>query len=396
MNNGLFTFVNMKSIQSIHLDLINNYSQFKIEEIQGRYLSLAHIEYFLKNFGDYFALDKIGDSVNGTPIHSLTFGSGEIKILAWSQMHGNESTTTKAVLDIFNAFVMFSEHPFILQLKEKITLKVIPMLNPDGAEAYTRVNANNIDLNRDAFDLQEKESRVLREQFDGFNPDFCFNLHDQRTIFSAGPNPFPATLSFLTPAMNQERDILPSRMTSMKVIASIAEDLQKYIPNQIGRYDDAYNLNCTGDTFQTLGVATILFEAGHYQNDYEREKTRELVSAAIISGLNTIASNKWQERNIKEYFDLPENKKLFYDVILRNALVKGEVVDIAIQFKEQLLQDKLQLLPVVEKMETSLIFHGHKEVECNKAEVKLENKEDIHENVIVNKVLLKNEVLIII
>ncbi len=386
----------MKQKQPVHLDLVEKYDQFKNEEIRGRYLTYAHIEKFLKDVGDDCDLKKIGESVQGAPIHSLNFGSGELKILAWSQMHGNESTTTKAILDIFSALKKFPDHPFVQQIKEKISFRVIPMLNPDGAKAYTRLNANKVDLNRDAFELQEKESKVLRQEFDHFDPDFCFNLHDQRTIFSAGSKPFPATLSFLTPAMNQDREILPSRTISMKVIASITNDLKKFVPNQIGRYDDAYNINCTGDTFQTRGVPTILFEAGHYNNDYNRETTRKYVVAAILSGLNAIATKTWESFTVEDYFKIPENQKLFYDVILRNARVKGKIVDIAIQFKEQLVDEKINFLPTVEKIEPSIIFYAHKEVNCNGDEVKKINEEELHENDIVNKIFLKSEVLIII
>ena len=57
------------------------------------------------------------------------------------------------------------------------------MLNPDGATLYTRANANAVDLNRDSQDLTQPARRVLRATFERFKPDYCFNLHDQRTIF---------------------------------------------------------------------------------------------------------------------------------------------------------------------------------------------------------------------
>jgi len=102
----------------------------------------------------------------------------------WSQMHGNESTTTKAVIDLLN----YLKHDSVnaLEIANQCTLKIIPILNPDGARDYTRVNANQIDLNRDAQDLTQPESRILKEEYDYFRPDFCFNLHDQRTIFNVG------------------------------------------------------------------------------------------------------------------------------------------------------------------------------------------------------------------
>jgi murein tripeptide amidase MpaA len=54
------------------------------------------------------------------------------------------------------------------------------MLNPDGADMYTRLNANEVDLNRDSQNLTQPESKVLREIFDLFQPHYCFNLHDQQ------------------------------------------------------------------------------------------------------------------------------------------------------------------------------------------------------------------------
>jgi hypothetical protein len=42
---------------------------------------------------------------------------------------------------------------------------------------------------------------------------------------------------------------------------------RKYIPGQVSRFDDGFNINCIGDKFQSH-VPTILFEAGHFQDDY--------------------------------------------------------------------------------------------------------------------------------
>ena len=65
-------------------------------------------------------------------------------------MHGNESTTTKAVIDLVNLLIKNYDSDSVTNLLNRCTLHIIPMLNPDGADAYTRVNANSVDLNRDA------------------------------------------------------------------------------------------------------------------------------------------------------------------------------------------------------------------------------------------------------
>ena len=43
----------------------------------------------------------IGESMLGRPIRSVTFGQGPTRVLLWSQMHGDESTATMSLADIF-------------------------------------------------------------------------------------------------------------------------------------------------------------------------------------------------------------------------------------------------------------------------------------------------------
>lgn len=376
-------------------DLASKYSDFRVRELHGRYITYKHIEPILNKLKSHFTVREIGKSSLGTPVKMVEFGKGEKKILAWSQMHGNESTTTKAVFDLLNLICSYQAHPIVKLLEEQITLRVIPMLNPDGAMAYTRVNTNEIDLNRDAHNRTQVESTILRRIFDEFQPNWCFNLHDQRTIFSAGQGKFPATVSFLTPALDQERSVAPSRIQSMKLIVAMNRYLQNIIPGQVGRYDDAYNINCTGDTFQTLEVPTILFEAGHYARDYQREKTRELILNSLFCALSSIATGKFENMDYTEYFKIPENEKLFYDVILRKARVEDKIVDVAIQFKETLEEEKIIFIPVIDKIDTALHFFGHKEIECDNKELTNCDGERPAENDVVHKLLLKNEILII-
>ena len=391
----LFTFVNMKNETKFYSDFIKLYSSFKELDLNGRYINYSDIEKPLQRLSSKSRTTIIGHSTLGIPISSILLGSGKIKILAWSQMHGNESTTTKAIFDLLNGFYHYEENDFLKNILECCTLEIIPMLNPDGAKAYTRENINKTDLNRDAKKLTEIESKLLRSEFERFQPDFCFNLHDQRTIFSAGEAPFPATLSFLTPAMDQARTITASRKKSMQVISAIAEDLRELLPKQIGRYDDAFNDNCTGDSFQSLSVPTILFEAGHYQGDYHREKTREFVVAAIFSGLNAVASEKYIDLDFNDYFEIPENEKLFYDVILREAKLNDEIVDVAIQFKEVLKNNKIEFVPIIDKIAPNLPFYGHKEIAGAKRKVSLVGQKSIGENDLVDNIILNNEVLAI-
>ena len=368
--------------------LFEDYNSFKNHKISGRYIQQKDIQVLLNKLGEEFSLKEIGASVLGKPIHSIQFGNGPIKILAWSQMHGNESTTTKAVFDLLNYISLHKEESLVESILNNCSLCIIPMLNPDGAEAYTRVNANEIDLNRDAQDLSQPESRILSQVFKNFNPDFCLNLHDQRTIFSAGNNPEPAVLSFLTPSMDKDRQIFPSRIQSMQLIAKIAQDISELLPGRIGRYDDGFNINCTGDTFQSTQTPTILFEAGHFPGDYKREETRKYVFLALVSVLKSISEKNFQQIDYQKYQEIPENEKLFNDIILRDANSENGVVDIAIQYKEVIKERKLSFFPEIEKIAPKIKKFAHKEIFCENKKIEINDENMLTENVIVNKIVL--------
>ena len=351
-----------------------HYEAIKEKSVQGRYVNLEHIESYLDNLQLNGDVGIIGLSEEGRNIHEIHMGQGPIRILMWSQMHGNESTTTKAVLDLLNALISNSDTGNLIL--ECCTLKIIPMLNPDGAQAYTRVNANNVDLNRDAQDLTQLESRLLRAVYTKFEPDYCFNLHDQRSIFSAGDSANPATLSFLAPAADKQRTITRARLASMELIAIMFEELKVILGHQIGRYDDSFNINCVGDTFQSMDTPTILFEAGHFQDDYEREQTRAFIWHALLSALTQLSNGLSIKNGRDIYHSIPNNEKLYYDVLVRNAgHLNSKYADdqaIGILYKEVLQGDVISFQPEIDKVGKLEQFYGHLEYDC-KVEKDLRN-----------------------
>jgi len=114
--------------------------------------------------------------------------------------------------------------------------------------------------------------------------------------------------------------------------------LQVLIPNQVGRFDDSYNRNCSGDNFQTLGTPTILFEAGHYPGDYEREFTRKYVFFAFCKALQSIYENDIVDNKIDDYLNIPQNNPCFFDIVYRNIKIDYEnselISNFAVQYSE--------------------------------------------------------------
>ncbi|CAD0009669.1 M14 family metallopeptidase [Flavobacterium chungangense] len=343
------------------MNLEELFNQYKEQSIEGRYLILEHIQPILDRINKNNQVKVVGESVLGKPIYSYEIGSGETRIYLWSQMHGNESTTTKALFDFIN--VLNSGSEFAENVLSSFTFLCIPILNPDGAELYTRANANEIDLNRDSQNLTQPESRVLREVFEGFNPHFCFNLHDQRTIFGAGETGKPATVSFLAPSYNEEREINENRLKAINLIAAINDELQKYIPGQVGRFDDSFNINCIGDTFQYLGVPTILFEAGHFQNDYKREVTRKFIFFSLIAGFKALFENDIVNNRIVDYLNISQNKVVFYDFMYKNIKINYDGIEIitnfVAQYKEELIDGKIQFNAYIVEVGELENYFGH-------------------------------------
>jgi len=333
----------------------------KEKNLFGRRIVFEMIEPIIKNLSNQFIIDQLGHSFNQIPIYKITIGKGKTKVLLWSQMHGNESTGTKAIFDMFQFFENPGKNISIAsQILKECTLVFIPLLNPDGAQAYTRKNAQGVDLNRDVLDLRAPESKILLTILKEFSPKFCFNLHDQRTIFSVGKQNLPATISFLAPSENAERTVTKGRKITMAVITAINKVLQDIIPNQVGRYTDEFYPTATGDNFQKAGHHTILIEAGHSKDDYNRERVRKYNFIALLTGINLIATET-KLTNYEPYFDIPNNEKYYLDIIYKNIFLsdRDQIVDIGVVFKEELVSNEIIFRPIIEHIKDLSKYNGN-------------------------------------
>lgn len=357
------------------------------QRLSGRYITGQMIAPLLTELEKKTDLSHIGNSVLDRPIHAIQIGDGKTRVLMWSQMHGNESTTTKAVFDLLIALTNHND----LQLDtllEELTICIVPILNPDGAQAYTRLNANNVDLNRDAQMLSQPESIILSELFTTFKPDVCFNLHGQRTIYGFEATKTSSVLSFLSPSADGGRSITLSRKRSMAIISAIYDALQPILPNQIGRYDDGFNFNCVGDSFQMKEVPTVLFEAGHAPDDYSREQCRGYTFTALIIALQAVALRT--EYPTTRYFDIPEHQKCYCDILISNT----QEGDIGVQYQERLENGKVVFVPLLANSgETSSLF-GHTHIDARKGEAKITFDTDTQKKSDIVDISLDNGIMI--
>ena len=271
-----------------------------------------------------YEVSTVGESFEGRSISMIKVGKGPHKIMAWSQMHGDEPTATMAIFDIFNFLEATGDgfDPLRKTILDSTTIYFIPMLNPDGAERYQRRSAQGFDLNRDAVFLQAPESKILKELQNTIKPEFGFNLHDQSPRYSAGLTRKKATISFLATAYDYPRSINTVREKSMQMIVKMNSNLQKFIPGQVGRYSDEHEPRAFGDNFQKWGTTLILVESGGYAGDPEKQYVRQLNFMTLLTAFESVADRRYLKESKDQYEAIPENGRALYDLIIRGATIK--------------------------------------------------------------------------
>ena len=252
-------------------------------------------------------------------------------------MHGDEPTATMALMDVFN---FFNNKNGFAELKksllDNLTIHFIPMLNPDGAERFQRRNAIGVDLNRDALRTTCPEAYILKHIRDSLQADWGFNLHDQNRYYAAGLTDHTASISFLAPAYNYEKNINRVRGNAMKLIAVMNGVLQKYIPNKIGRYSDDFEPRAFGDNITKWGTSTILIESGGLKGDPEKQELRKLHFVVLLTAFESIANGSFNKEKIESYNKIPFNESnVFHDFIVRKANIEhnGQPFTIDIAFR---------------------------------------------------------------
>jgi len=320
--------------KNISETLFSNYDSYKETQLTNRRFKHTDIQPLIDQLkaDNDFKITNLGNSIEERSIKMISIGSGKTNILLWSQMHGDESTATMAIFDIFN---YLKKNKTILK---NIKLHFIPMLNPDGAEKFTRRNAIGIDLNRDAVQLQSPEAKILKFARDSLQADFGFNLHDQSKYYNAERTEKPATISYLAPAYNYEKTINDIRGNAMKIIVEMNQIIQKYAPGQVGRYSDDFEPRAFGDNIQKWGTSTILIESGGYPNDPEKQFIRKLNYVSILAAIHSISTGKYKKTSIKEYEKIPRNDRKLFDLKITNLtfsyLGHDYSVDLGIMYHE--------------------------------------------------------------
>ena len=378
----------MTEIENFAEKLNSKYDIFKEEKLNKRRIKHKDILPLIDKATreKVFTSQLIGKSTEERNIYALKAGKGKTSVLLWSQMHGNEPTATQALFDIFNFLNKPGEFKTdAKQLLNTLDLHFIPMLNPDGAEVFKRRNGLNIDLNRDAARMTAPETQIFKKYRDTIKPDFGFNLHDQNPYYSVSNSHKPASITFLAPAFNSEKEVNEIRLNSMQTISLMNRVLQKFIPGQVGRYYfDDYGSTSMGDNMVKWGTRTILIESGEYDpfNDKERQHVRKMNFIALLSALKGISKNIYPNFKEDEYWQIPsiEDEKMFH-ILIRNAKIKTNgqnfKTDIGIHINEIPTDNAFKVHGEIYDLGDLTNYYAYREIDAKDALIKSLNGENL-------------------
>ncbi len=308
-------------------------SNVRHRDLQNYLGSLAHIG---------VPSEEVGKSTAGREIYRLQWGNGPLKIFLWSQMHGDEPTATSALIDLFAILQNNRGDEWVKRIESAVTIRAVPMLNPDGAELYIRRSLLGIDINRDAIDLKTPEALLLKQLRDEWQPDIGFNLHNQNALTAAGKSDKQAAISLLVVYGDPAKTTSPGHERNKRLAAVIINALSPFIPGNIAMYDDEWTPTAFGDNFSAWGTPVILIETGGLHGRDEMFLVK-MNFVAIASALNALADGSERNFSPVNYDLLPRNESgRLMNVIFRGVQIIGatpietvQSADIGINFERR-------------------------------------------------------------
>ncbi len=308
-------------LQGASADLAGLHARNLVSAISAR--TFTHAEYWnavAPYMSAPLAREEIGRSAEGRPIYLVRYGTGPTRVLLWSQMHGDESTATMALADLMRYLRIVSDSR-TQQWAERLTILMVPMLNPDGAEWFVRHDALGIDVNRDARVLSTPEARILKGVRDRYQPQFGFNLHDQNARTRVGNTSSLAAIALLAPPTDSSGKPNATMLRAMHVAALIRNTIEPFVGGHITKYDDAFNPRAFGDLMQRWGTSTVLIESGGWRNDPQKQYLRRVNFAALVAAFDGMASGDYAKSDIADYESLLTNGAAANDLLIRGGTI---------------------------------------------------------------------------
>ncbi|MBS3667222.1 DUF4214 domain-containing protein [Halomonas boliviensis] len=224
---------------------------------------------------DTLSLEQAGESLEGRPLYSATVGEGARKLMIVTQQHGDEPTGTEAAMHLLEWLSGDSEAA--QELRDQVTLTVMPRVNPDGFERWEglvageldpettidpRRNAEDIDLNR-TWDSSEvidasliPETTAVRQVIEAAQPELILDYHNQNNYINESGE--LDTMSILWPTND---DVDPTiTATAQQAAVAISQGLDDFDYGYLSLFPGGDTPQIARNGIAIDGVPTLLIE----------------------------------------------------------------------------------------------------------------------------------------
>lgn len=126
---------------------------------------------------------SLGKSANGRDLWLVRLAEPAadpaqmIRVLVLCRQHGDEPASTEAALGLIHRLAAGGD-PSLRGSLAHVSLYLLPMVNPDGAEANTRSNGVGADLNRDWGIFHQPETRAVAKAARLLRPNLVIDAHN--------------------------------------------------------------------------------------------------------------------------------------------------------------------------------------------------------------------------
>ncbi len=239
-------------------------------DLQSNYGISGHSAWSFASRTNCYTTSTIGTSSQGRPITAYYFGTGATSVLYTGAIHGSEMST-KALMDRWVQDLDAKART----IPAHMSVVVVPALNPDGIARGSRVNANNVDLNRNfaTNDWQKDITTVGNQPFPGGGGESAMSEPEVRAIGSLAQRLRPKLILSYHSIGSM---VAANQAGNSSAFAATYAQLSGY-RNITGQSDTTFEYSVTGTAddwyAQSIGVPSLLVELGsHSYHQFERNQ----------------------------------------------------------------------------------------------------------------------------
>lgn len=265
---------------------------------------------------------QCGHSDEGRVLRTLRLGTGKRRILVWARQHGDEPDCTAALMAVLHFLFQQPDSPESKLIRERLDILVMPMVNPDGVQRFTRRNAQGIDINRDAAAGATPEGRALLHLKDTFAPEVCLNLHDMNSR-KTNEQGHPVAIAFQACPFAKEQNDNELRLRAKKICSIMADTAREFAGPNIARYTADYMPRAFGDNMMRWDVVSVLLEAGGHDPEQGGDDfVRTLFAVCLMRALVALANHEDINSGAGDYEAIPfDSGARLVDVVMQGGTV---------------------------------------------------------------------------